>query len=509
MRKRSVVYSQRLTSDHKHYKLFRKLSGLFGYEMVSSSSEGEAVQLLLEGGELVLFCDEELYYALFADKVAAIEGKKGHVSVALIGTDAAEGPKDPSGRIDGCISLAAKAGVIEQLLFSIFKNAVIKEQCRTLSGKTDTGFVKQLLTKTSHAVNNILTGMQGYSELAQMHPDDRKLIQDSFDVVLESSQRIKNEIRRLCAFARIESPRFDEVSIAQILAESLRLAESKFRANRIGFDKSVDQDFIVNGDGDQLVQVFYYLLTEIAGLCDEGGSVYLSTSSINEEAVITIRGLRSRVDDETHTVLKELLSLEIPVLEMESKDGKVESHNVLSICGRIVRNHGGDIFLRREEGRSLVFRVRLPVLSRPSEAGDIEKTPYTQVYDHVDTLDMDILVVDDEEYVRNTLYYFFARKGCRVTLAGDGEFGLKIAREKHFDLIFMDYLMPKMGGIEAARRIREGDSKVKIAFITGREPFDEEELYRAGVFACVKKPFEIRELYTIAKKVAMEIGIIG
>ena len=384
----------------------------------------------------------------------------------------------------------------------------MKEQLSRLSGKTDTGFVKLLLTKTAHAVNNILTGMQGYSELARMHPDDKKLIQDSFDVVLDSSQRIKNEIRRLRAFTRIETPRFDRISIAQSLAESARLAESKFRANRIEFERSIDRDFLIDGDHDQIVQVFYYLLTEIAGLCGRGSSVHLSISSIDGKAVVTIRGVRCSVDDDTHALLRKLLSMEIPVLDMMSGDGRVESHNVLTICSRIVRNHGGAIFLGKEGKKGLVFRVTLPVLRRISEAGEEKKAPAEPAHDLVDTLDMDILVVDDEEYVRNTLYYFFARKGCRVTLAEDGEYGLKIAKEKHFDLIFMDYLMPKMGGIEAAIKIREQNRKVKIVFITGREPFDEEELYRAGVYECITKPFEIKLLYSIAKKVALENGLI-
>lgn len=85
---------------------------------------------------------------------------------------------------------------------------------------------------------------------------------------------------------------------------------------------------------------------------------------------------------------------------------------------------------------------------------------------------------------------------------------MKVAKEKPFDLIFMDYLMPKMGGFEAARKILENNSDAKIVFITGRESLDEEELYKSGVYACVKKPFEMNDLYEIAKKVALEKGIV-
>ena len=85
---------------------------------------------------------------------------------------------------------------------------------------------------------------------------------------------------------------------------------------------------------------------------------------------------------------------------------------------------------------------------------------------------------------------------------------LNIAKEKPFDLIFMDYLMPKMGGFEAARKILENNNEVKIVFITGRVSLDEAELYKSGAYSCIKKPFEMNDLYDIARKVALEKGII-
>jgi len=463
----------------------------------------------MEGGELLFFCDEELYHA-FMSEIVSSRGKRGwHTSIVLIG----EGEAAVDQGVDGYLPFNRRsptgASTFERMLFNIFKYAAMKERFRTLSGRTDPGLVSALLVKTTHAINNILTGMQGYSELAQMHFDDKKLIRDSFEVVLESSQRIKNEIRRLRAFARIESPQRDHISVVQVLEESVQLAESRPGTKRVTFDTQLHQDFLVDADYDQLVQVFYYLLTEVAGFYTEGGVVSLSISSIDATAVVTIKCVRCLVDEETFRHIGRLMSIEVPVLETESLEGREESHSVLTICNRIIRNHEGEISLREEEKRGLFIRVKLPVLKRLAGLGEMEKVSRIPAADLVDTLDMDILVVDDEEYVRNTLYYFFVHKGCRVTLAEDGEFGLKVAAKQQFDLIFMDYLMPRMGGIEACRRISEMNSDVKIVFITGKESLYEKELQDAGVYACVRKPFEIKELYAIARKVAMERRIIG
>jgi DNA-binding response OmpR family regulator len=155
-----------------------------------------------------------------------------------------------------------------------------------------------------------------------------------------------------------------------------------------------------------------------------------------------------------------------------------------------------------------VYTVKVPVVHGDFAVAKEEEAAPRHAFEGIENLDMEILIVDDEEYVRNTIYYLFDKKGCRVTLAEDGEFGLSMAKEKPFDLVFMDYLMPKMGGMEAARKIHEHNRDVKIVFITGRDSLDENELYKAGVYACIRKPFEMRELYDIARKVAMEKGLI-
>jgi CheY-like chemotaxis protein len=72
----------------------------------------------------------------------------------------------------------------------------------------------------------------------------------------------------------------------------------------------------------------------------------------------------------------------------------------------------------------------------------------------------------------------------------------------------MDYLMPKMGGIESARKIMENNPESRIVFISGQEPLDEQELFKSGIYALIRKPFEMSDLYDIARKVALQKGIV-
>jgi CheY-like chemotaxis protein len=517
--KRCILYSHLLTNKHRLFRVIREISQAFGYDVLTARDEQAALQYVRESCGGVLFCDAVLCNRDFLEQLDNIASIDKRISLYLIIRKSSEKTLAFEKEIDGYLPLSLTEDVYESYFFNIFKHTSMMEllkdaeqKTEVLSGRsarTDPEFVKLLIRRAAHAVNNILAGMQGYSELAQMHPEDKKLINDTFDVVFDSSQRIRNEIKNLRAFVGVENPRIDQVSIARVIGESISLIRTTIRAKRIDLVERSDHDLLISGDHDQLVQVFFNLLNVIMITCVEDCIVEMAISHKGKAVAVSIEGDDGEEDTEAFESLRRILSFDIPLFEEEDSEGRIEGHEVLAICNRIVHNHGGKIDVNREERKKLLFTVTLPVLRVSSEPLDIEKVLLKPAYDTVNNLDIDILVVDDEEYVRNTLYYFFDSKGCEVTLAEDGEYGLQIAKKKQFDLVFMDYLMPKMGGIESARKIREGNRDVKIVFITGRESLDEEQLYRAGIYACIKKPFEIKELYIIAKKVALEKGQIS
>jgi CheY-like chemotaxis protein len=508
--KNLVVFSRKFGTRHGHFGTFGEIALSFGYETLLARNK----QMLLEyfQGEDVgaLFCDTELYSTELADSIGALAGPGVQVPVVLIFADTGGGTGADK-RADGLLLLSLPGPLFEVSVLTIFKHIANKQKLKNVAGVVNPDFIKKLLSDSAHAINNILTGMQGYAELAQLNPDDKKLIQDSFQVVIDSSYRVRNEIKNLRAFARVENPQLEKVSIVAVIGAAIDLAKTQIHTKNIELVRNIEKGFFLEGDYEQLIQVFFNLINDIVNNTSENGRAALTVTNTDTQALIRISGDDYIIDDHDLQSLERIFAFDEPVLKVDSKEGKLEHRNVLSICNRIIRNHRGSITLSREDSRQIMYTIRLPITtSAPlSEEEELALSGRARrAYENIQDLDMDILVVDDEEYVRNTIYYFFDKKGCRVTLAEDGEFGLKVAKQKPFDLIFMDYLMPKMGGIEAARKIIQNNDEVKIVFITGRDQLDEEELYRAGVYTCIKKPFEMNDLYEIAKKVVLEKGII-
>jgi two-component system, cell cycle response regulator DivK len=110
-----------------------------------------------------------------------------------------------------------------------------------------------------------------------------------------------------------------------------------------------------------------------------------------------------------------------------------------------------------------------------------------------------ILVVDDEELVRELAAEALALGGHTVLTAASSVEGIELARARHPDLILMDMALPDMTGVEAVRVLREDSAthRIPIVALTGGTSLAASELIRAGCIAYIAKPVTVDELERI------------
>jgi CheY-like chemotaxis protein len=114
-----------------------------------------------------------------------------------------------------------------------------------------------------------------------------------------------------------------------------------------------------------------------------------------------------------------------------------------------------------------------------------------------------ILVVDDEVMVRELLREMLESESCEVTLAGGGHEALQILDQTSFDAVFTDVGMPGMSGWEFARAIRQRDTSIPIAVITGwGEAVGSVEQKAAQVDWIITKPFSADRIDELAKEIS-------
>jgi CheY-like chemotaxis protein len=161
----------------------------------------------------------------------------------------------------------------------------------------------------------------------------------------------------------------------------------------------------------------------------------------------------------------------------------------MSVSYGIVRRHGGEILIESEPGKGTTFILHLP--TGYGEEAVVEKG----VVPVRESRQARILVIDDEDSVRDVLSRMLKTKGHQVVVASDGEEGIERFRSESFDLVLTDLGMPKLSGWDVGKTIKGINPKIPIAMITGwGVELDREKLSESGIDLIVCKPFNFDQV---------------
>ena len=114
---------------------------------------------------------------------------------------------------------------------------------------------------------------------------------------------------------------------------------------------------------------------------------------------------------------------------------------------------------------------------------------------------VNILIVEDEEDVRNILKDILTQEGHRVETASNGKRGIEKFNKKNFDMVLTDLGMPGMSGWQVAEKIKAINGKVPIALITGWSiELKESEIKERGIDFIIKKPYKLAQLVNLVQE---------
>jgi CheY-like chemotaxis protein len=169
----------------------------------------------------------------------------------------------------------------------------------------------------------------------------------------------------------------------------------------------------------------------------------------------------------------------------------------LSMVYGVVKNHGGFINVYSELREGTTFKVYLPISGKT----EVKKTAHIK---EVAGGNEFILVVDDEEPIRNLAREILQSYGYRVLLAEDGVKAVEICKERNgeINLVILDMVMPNMGGREAFLRIKEIAPRIRALLSTGYSKNEKaQEILDSGVMGFVQKPYQTGTLLSAVRQV--------
>ena len=347
----------------------------------------------------------------------------------------------------------------------------------------------------AHDFNNLLTGILGNTSLAlETIPRDNPA-RNVLDDVLRASERAAHLTRQMLAYAGKGRFLLEKVNLSQVVREIANLVQISIPKNvqlRLELD---DQLPPIEADPGQIQQIVMNLVINGAEAipADLNGTVLVTTGGhqVDEEY------LRTLSVDEIPPGLYVALEVHDTGIGMDlATQAKIfDPFFSTKFAGRglglaatlgIVRGHKGAIKVYSTPARGTTFKVLFPATE-----SKVRHTPEAAGQKNLRGSGT-VLVVDDEEVVRNTARAMLERYGYSVLLAHDGQEAVDLYRAApdRIAVVLLDLTMPVMGGAEAFRQLRLIRPNVRVILSSG---YNEVEAIRSfttkGIAGFIQKPY--------------------
>ncbi len=346
----------------------------------------------------------------------------------------------------------------------------------------------------AHDFNNILTGIVGNLSLARTMIDSGHRAAARLDECEKAAGRAGELTRQLLTFARGGEPVKKIVDISRLVNEAVTFA---LRGSNVrGVLELADDLWTLDADEGQINQALNNLLINAVQAMPEGGVVTVrgENSVMDDSSGVAGRYVRLTIRDTGVGIPADLLARVFdPYFTTKPGGTGLGLASVYSI----VKRHGGELGVSSENGRGTEFMICLPA------AGGIEACEPASVSLPLPEASCSgrVLVMDDEELVIDVVSMMLEELGCAVETCGDGSAAVDhyrsaLERGAPYDVVILDLTVPGgMGGLEAARRIREIDPRAVLIVSSGYSRDSVASDYRShGFSGAVMKPYSLETL---------------
>lgn len=347
----------------------------------------------------------------------------------------------------------------------------------------------------AHDFNNLLMGIQGYVSLMLLDVPPGTKFYERLKAVERQIASGADLTRQLLGFARGGRYELKKTDLNALLGTALAIFARTRKEIRIheNFTPGV---WTVEVDRGQMEQVFMNLFVNAWQAMPSGGDLYVETGNVRIEGdhrspyeiktgpyvKIAVKDTGIGMDEETK---KRIFEPFFTTREM----GRGTGLGLASVYG-IIKGHGGFIEVVSEKGVGTTFFIYLPAVG--GEAAQ-EQDGDGAISQGGET----VLVIDDEEAVRDVTAQMLNRLGYRVLVASGGREGLSMFQSEyeHIDLVLLDMVMPDMGGVEVLARLKAFDPRVQVILASGYSIEEQnKDILAGGARSFIQKPYRLAEL---------------
>lgn len=349
-----------------------------------------------------------------------------------------------------------------------------------------------MTTGIAHDFNNVIGGIVGRVQLMKMTLEEGP-ITDGLNQVESLAMEGAETVRRIQEFTRrTRNKKLSPIDLADVLGTCLGDRPSTWRqlAEAAGVDvvcTDRPETAIVDGDVADLTTLIDKLIENAVEHSPKGTTVEVSLTQERSKWLLTVTDCGAGIPDEIRR------KVFYPFFTTKTTRGAGLG---LAIVHGIVVSHGGRIEIEDGAEGGTIFRVSLKSSDGVRDESDI--TNRDRVSDR-----LRILVVDDDEQIREILSDMLTIDGHSSTTCADGYEALEAIDSQPYDLVITDLGMPGMSGLDLAAVVHEKYPDLPIAMITGwGTQIDEEDASMSGIKIVLPKPFHLKDVKALVRELA-------
>jgi two-component system cell cycle sensor histidine kinase/response regulator CckA len=460
----------------------RRFAEMFGFDSVDAARSGNVRSLLRsrkQGEELLDLVRQQQMIDGYELEMRRHDGEALYAIARIVG------------EFD-------ERGALAQLRVFLFNDTKRKRVEQQLVQGQKMESLGTLAGGIAHDFNNILAIILGSAnrlELAAVRPEE---LPRAVHAIKEAVDRGAALVQQLLTAAQQSDVRLAPFDLNALIVETADMLRATF-PKTIAFEFDLDPRLPpVAGDRSQMQHVLLNLCANARDAMGDGGTLAVATriapssevaeqftgSDARDYAVLEVRDTGSGMSREVRAHIFE------PFFTTKER-GKGTGLG-LSVVYGVVNHHGGFISVDSEAGAGATFHIYLPVAVRDATTGaDKHRGTAEEGEQQI------ILLVEDEDMLRDLGVTFLEAEGYRVLIARDGVEAVDTfeAHRDEIGLVLCDLGLPRMGGREAFLKMKQSRPAVRVIVASGYlEPSVRSDILRAGVIDTIQKPYDFREL---------------
>jgi PAS domain S-box-containing protein len=351
--------------------------------------------------------------------------------------------------------------------------------------------VGEMASGVAHDFNNALAAILGNTQLLLYTTHDEEL-KETLKIIEKVAKDSGQTIRRLQDFTRkrVDQEIF-KIDVNSVIKDSMEMTKPKWkdepqsRGIRIEMVSNLEEIPSVSGNGAELREVITNMIFNAIEAMPEGGKIEIRTFKKRRNVFIQISDSGIGIAEEAERKIFEPFFTTKPF---------TNTGLGLSMSYGIIKRFGGEIEVESKVGQGTTFTIILPIGGEEKEEA-VSPQPIRK------GRKAHILVIDDDEFVRSVLSRTLTQANHQVTLAENGEKGVRVFKEGKFDIVLTDLGMPGISGWEVCRIIKEINPQIPVGMITGwGVDKNRTEMEEHGLDFFISKPFDFNQILNVVSE---------